>query len=66
MGLKSLLNIGIKMFRGSSAAKTAVKVGAAAIGTAAVGVGTVFTSNLNLSNYSIKDQTSRRKKCNAS
>lgn len=56
MGLKSLLNIGIKMFRGSSAAKTAVKVGAAAIGTAAVGVGTVFTSNLNLSNYSIKDQ----------
>lgn len=55
MGLKSLLNIGIKMFRGSSVAKTVAKVGAAAVGTAAIGVGSVAVSNMNFSTYSIED-----------
>lgn len=55
MGLKSLLNIGIKMFRGSSALKTTAKVGAAAVGTAAIGVGGVAVSNMNFSTYSIED-----------
>lgn len=55
MGLKSLLNIGIKMFRGSSALKTTAKVGTAAVGTAAIGVGGVAVSNMNFSTYSIED-----------
>lgn len=58
MSIKSLLNIGIKLFKGSSTAKTAAKVGVAAVGTIAAGVGAVAVSNVNFSNFTLENTDS--------